>query len=103
LEDHLRSTANPLLAEFRTEMLTALEAARKAAGFATEVERNAITGIGTTRTRNNLTSVQRRIDAVRNAMAAAEEMALAEADQSVVPAKLAELRAALPIIDAELK
>jgi hypothetical protein len=103
LEDQLRKTASPAIKEFVSEMLTALDETRKAAAWSTTHEVNEVTGAGRTTTANNLKSLSARIDAVREAIRIAEELALSEADQSVVPAKLAELRAALPIIDAELK
>ena len=84
-------------------MLNALDGARRAAAWSLTHEVNEVTGAGRTTTVNNLAAVRARVDAIRAAMAAAEELAVGEPDQSRVPAKLQELRAGLPVIDPELK
>jgi hypothetical protein len=102
LENQLRQTAEPALKEFRSEMLDALDKARRAAAWSSAHDINEVTGAGRTITVNNLASVHARTDAIRAAMAAAEELALSELDQSLIPGRLQELRAALPAIDSVL-
>ncbi len=83
-------------------MLDEFDRTHKAFSFQHQHEHNLVTGRGSTLTLNNLESVQSRLAAVRAAMADAEEMAVAEPDQSLVPGRLQALRNALPAVSTEL-
>jgi len=104
LEEQLRESSNPEIAEFRSWCLDEIAKARKAFSFEESATlANPLTGKRARSVRSNRVSVAERIDALRMAMDLVESWRTELDDQSVVPEKIAELKKALPEIDMLLK
>jgi hypothetical protein len=100
LEYELRRTSdNAAIDAFNSHMIDELEAALKAYAFDQSVQRNEVTREMTRRVDSNQVSIAARRKAIMAAMETAAALRL-EPDQSTVPARLAELAAALPPIDS---
>jgi dihydroxyacetone kinase DhaKLM complex PTS-EIIA-like component DhaM len=99
LEAALRATASPLIASFVAEMRAAWDKTRRAPlvqQTATTAAKSEKTGRPETYLATNAALVARRLQAIRETILAAEELALTVADQSEIPALLGELAARLP-------
>lgn len=99
IEDELRATAdNDAIDGFRRAMFDAIDATRKMLESQALHLRNRVTGKGEPVVRSNARSIQTRVEAINEAIEAAETLR-SEPDQRLVPEKLAELRAALPAVE----
>lgn len=102
IEAELRATSSPLIAEFIAQMWIQWEATQKTLPITTsEIVRNPNTGTRAVVAGKPVILPKHRMEAIREVIAAAEGLKL-EADQSQVPAKLAEMKASLPIVGAEI-
>ena len=72
-----------------------LHKTQKRIDYVEEHQRNQVTGRAVHQVRNNVASIAARVSAINDAMQMAEALRF-EPDQSIVPARLAELRAGLP-------
>jgi hypothetical protein len=98
LQRELRASAHPAIAVFRLEMHGALDTAHKALDVVSETWVNQGAAKTEGRSANNLESIKRHTAAVMAAMDAADALALFP-DQGDIPARLDELRRALPPIE----
>jgi hypothetical protein len=95
--------AEPRIAQWIGEMLTELEVTRRRFQYSEmHTTVNQVTGIKKRVVVNNAESVAKRARAIMEAIEAAEALKL-EADQTVVPARLGELAAALPVVEFRLE
>jgi hypothetical protein len=98
LENELRKTSDPQIDEFLRELEDAAGATMRATPIPDgRVLVNQNTGKKTVVNDRPLVTARMRLEAIREARAKAEGLKL-EADQTGVPAKLAEMRAGLPIV-----
>jgi hypothetical protein len=103
LTAQLRDGAEPRIAQWIGEMLTELETTRKRFQYSEIYPTlNQVTGIKKRVVVNNAESVAKRARAIMDAIEAAEALKL-EADQTVVPARLGALAAALPVVEFRLE
>jgi hypothetical protein len=93
----LKVTAeNAIIDTFRTEMFDEMAKARRGVSFAERVEHNRVTGKVSSRyVESNGPQITGRLLAISEALIEAEELRLLP-DQTVVPARIAEIKAALP-------
>lgn len=101
LEAALRATASPLIGKFCEEMRAAWDKTRRSPLIETTAEsekKNPLTGRYDQYIRTNSKLVATRLRAIREVIAAAEDLAITEADQSeaTIGARLGELAAKLP-------
>ena len=97
LEGLLKAEADPAISGFRHDMIDELQLARKTFVAMTQSVRHPVTGAVTERMVNNSASIAARVLAINNAIEEAETLRL-EPDQTLVPGRLAALRAALPAV-----
>jgi hypothetical protein len=99
LEHELRQTACPAIKLFKSELLTAFAAARRAPLVVRSSRvRSIVAGKSITTATSNAASIAARMAAIREAMHAADLMEI-EPDQRDVDARLEKMRQALPAID----
>lgn len=101
LEAELRQTASPDIEEFVREMLDEFDKTQKTSiVYEEQYLNNEVTGRKIRIIRTTAASIARRMQAILAARMAAQDLAICEPDQSIIPARLQELRDGLPEIEA---